>query len=95
MLNISLFPMRTKAFCFSTRTATSVTLTASCSPRQLRSLCWTPPVALAQQPRGCQSLHSLLPLGEEDTRGLSKGGGEDNKDGLIGALTAKRRIPRK
>jgi len=52
-------------------------------PGQLRSLCWTPPVAPVQWLRGCQSLAFLLPLGEEEMRGLGKG--EEVGTGMIGS----------
>jgi len=61
---------------------------------QLRSLLQTPPVAPAQQLRGCRALPLFLPLAEEEMRGLGEGGGGDGKDGCMASLTVKR-IPRK
>lgn len=58
MLDFSLLPVRTKVFCFSTGTSTSVnSLTTPWGPKQLGSSCCP----------GCQSLPSLLFDEEEMT----------------------------
>ena len=83
MLNVSVLPVRIKVSCFTTGMTISVTyLTPICSPRQLRSLLWTPPFVPAQQFRECQSLLSLFPSGEEEMT--------DGKGGIVGDLAARK-----
>lgn len=74
MLDFSLLPVRTKVFCFSTRTVTSVNyLTTPWGPKQLESFCWP----------GCQSLPSLLHFDEEKMTDIGSAG---KGMGRMGAL---------